>query len=447
MKIRLTLILCLLGTLFHTFTETTIDTTYYAVNGAIYTISIYDNYQIQKYEEYYSNSNKKYSVDYTYDNDTLRTEILKKANGNEFAYGEYSYSDLGYTYDYFHKSGKKLYTSDYSVYGYLLRQQKLQPNGKVYWRTEYTYDTLGWKTGEKYYGKGEELEAEAIWSYDSTTKITTYHYTLLGDSLLVNQYTGDVYDEYKTFYSSSLTMKDSTQVFYKGDLVYSSHFEWNENGYMTADKHFNSEGEQTSEGTYLFNDEDFTTTYRYHYKSDSTVWETRSDYRGVTEETNIFYGEKLTSTTAYTYNELLYTDSVLYLDQDKNLLAFGKYTYYEPYEWVKTYLYAYPNGDTITYVEYNEDGSISKIVATLAQKTITQKSVTVSQRGKSLTLTNLPGDKGAVTLFSPQGRLLFQKLWKDQSAVSLPTGDLAKGIYIASIQSGERLQNIRLRTD
>lgn len=425
--------------------ETTSDTSFYPSNGAIKSISTYENYRIQHYIEYYSNGDKKYTVDYSYENDTLRRESLKRANEKEFAYGEYRYSELGYTYDYYHTSGKKLMTSDYSLFGYLVRKTKLLPNGKTYWRTEYTYDSLGWLLDEDYFGKKDTLEATARWSYDSTSKVTTYHYQLRGDSLLVNQYTGDVYDEYKTFYSTSLSQKDSTQVFYNGELVYSSHFEWNEKGYLISDKHFDKEGNRTSTGTYTFNEADYTTHYRYQYESDSTIWETISDYRGVTKETNIYYGKALTSQTAYRYNDLLYTDSTLYYDAEEALLAFGKYTYYEPYEWVKTYLYAYPNGDTISYVEYNEDGSISKIVATdpiLHDKIMLLQ---LTQRGTKLALTNLPASQGTYCLVSLQGKVLQQGKWQQQNQLTLETGGFAQGIYLLHIQTDKLRHTLPVR--
>lgn len=424
---------CILSQLL--FAETRIDTSYYASNGAIFSISTFEDLRIQHYMEFYSNGDEKYSVDYTYENDTLQKESLKRANGKEFAYGTYSYSELGYSYDYFHTAGKKLYTSDYSVFGYLVGKTKLLPNGKMYWRTEYNYDSLGWLLNEQYFGKKDTLEASGNWSFDSTKNITTYHYTLTGDSLLVNQYTGDVYDEYKTFYSSSLAQKDSTQVFYKGALVYSSHFEWNDNGYMVSDKHFDKEGTQTSTGIYEFNEDDYTTHYHYRYENDSTEWETISDYRGVTLETNIYYGTSLSSQTLFRYNDLLYTDSTLYCDANKEVVAFGKYTYYEPYEWIKTYLYAYPNGDTISYVEYNEDGSVSKVVATdpVMKKQI--RSLKIDTKGSTLSLSNLPSDKGNYAITSLQGKVLLQGQWDNGRTCAIPAGTFAQGVYIISLHT------------
>lgn len=439
------LILCTLLSISTLFAETVYDTTYFASNGAIHTISTYEEYKIQHYLEFYTNGEEKYSVDYHYENDTLRTESLKRANGKEYAYGEYSYSDQGYTYDYYHNSGKKLYSSDYSSFGYLVQKTKLLPNGKTYWRTEYRYDTLGWLQEELYYGKKENLEATGRWRYDSSSQITTYHYELQDDSILVNQYTGDIYDEYKTFYSSNLSQKDSTQVFYDGEIVYSSHFEWNEKGYMISDKHFDKEGEQTSVGTYSFDGENYTTTYEYEYLSDSTLWETTSDYRGVTEKTTIFYAGKRSSETAYRYNDLLYTDSVLYSNADEELVALGTYTYYEPYEWVKTYLYAYPNGDTISYVEYNEDGSISKIVATEPELNAQLQKLQLTQQGNQIILTNLPGKQGEFRLTSLQGKILHRGEWQQQNSFSLETAAFAQGVYILTIHVGALRHSMPLR--
>lgn len=425
--------------------ETIHDTTYYAANGAIYTITTYVDSRLNRYEEYYSNGDKKYYVTYEFENDTLRKERLFGPKDKEFAYGTYRYHEKGYEYDYFHKAGKKLQSSSYSLWGYLLQTSELRPNGSVYWKATYEYDSLGWLTAENYYGKDATREARGLWSFDSSSSKTIYHYTLEGDSMLVNQYTGEYYDEYKTYYSTSLSLKDSTEVFYKGEKLYCSQFEWNENGYMLGDKHFDKEGKQTSQGSYTFDSTTFTTKYRYNYLENPTVWETITDYRGVTEETNIFYEDTLATNTQYRYNDLLYVDSVLFFNSKKSALAFENYTYYEPFEWVKSYLYAYPNGDTISYVEYNEDGSISKIVATSEKIVSLKQQVSLRTSGKNLHIKQLPALSGTYRIISVRGRELQRGSWEKSTRVIIPVNSLATGCYIFQINTTSQSGSVPFR--
>lgn len=421
--------------------EVTYDTTRYNVNNSILSIAKYEDARITQYNEFFSNGEEKYSVQYHYETDTLRRETLHKPDGTEYAHGTYNYSDKGYIYDYFNSGGDKLSTSTYSPLGYLMRYDKKAPDGSSYWYTDYRYDDIGWLIKEEYYNAAGELDAQGDWSYDSLSGITQYHYTLHGDSLLVNQYTGDVYDEYTTYYSSSLVMKDSTVVRYKNERVYSSEFIWDENGYMTSDIHYGAAGELTSKGTYSFDNSTYTTLYEYAYSSDSTVWKTYSDYRGLVLNTDVFYGEKLYSNTQYRYNELLYVDSVLYYGDNSNLLAFDKYNYYEPYEWVKNYLYAGPAGDTIAYYEYAMDGTVTHSVGITGTPLVKQGlSVQVKQNSTALVVNGLSNRSGTVKLFKVNGRELFSQDLSGNDMIQISTKGFSSGYYLLAVQTAEMKQ-------
>ncbi len=417
--------------------EILLDTALYAANGSVYSITKYEDTRVTGYNEFYITGDDKYSISYLYQNDTLRTERLYKADGTEYAYGEYSYTADNYTYSYYSSNGELLTVSTYSAAGLLLRYNKMSPDGTIYWYGEYSYSDVGWLTGEIYYNSQGVNDAEAVWSFDSASGITEYHYTLMGDSLLTNVYTGDVYDEYRTYYSNSLSLKDSTAVFYNGSRVYSSHFLWNENGYMLSDKHYGSGGELTSEGSYSFDNSNFTTTYKYSYVNDNTEWKTVTDYRGLTEKIDVSQDNKLVSSTKYRYNELLYTDSVYYYGVGKELLAIDKYEYYEPYEWVKRYLYAGASGDTIAYYEYAMDGTITHSVVSNPHTVSAKNSVEVyiKQLPGSIILSGVDGQKGNYLLCSMSGRVVKSGKILGRSSLTVNTSMFSKGVYLLSIKT------------
>lgn len=416
--------------------DITYDTTRYSANNEIYSITKYEDLRLAQYNEFYSNGKDKYFVIYYYENDTLRSETVHKPDGAEYAHGNYSYYDDGYIYDYFNSSGDKLSSSSYSLFGYLVRYDKKAPDGTSYWYTNYSYDDVGWLLKEEYFNSAGELDAQGDWSYDSLSGITQYHYTLHGDSLLVNQYTGDLYDEYITYYGNSLTMKDSTVVFYKDERMYSSLFVWDDNGYMTSDIHYGATGELTSQGSYTFNNSDFTTLYEYTYLSDSTVWKTYSDYRGLVEKTDVYYGEKVYSNTQYRYNDLLYVDSVLYYGDSENLLAFDKYSYYEPFEWVKSYLYAGPSGDTISYYEYAMDGTVTESVGISDTHVLKQGlTLNIKQESNALIINGLSGRRGEFRLFTINGRVVYSGELNGSDVAEISTEGFAKGYYLLTVKN------------
>ena len=435
--------LLLLLTIFLAAEEITKDTTYYPSNNAIATISTYSDYTIIKYESYYINGELKYYVDYSYQNDTLRTEKLYKANGKEFAYGKYIYTDSNYTYNYYSTDGNKLSSSIYSLYGYLLKYETLTPSEKTAWYNLYGYDSLGWLIEEGYYTSDDSLWAVGEWSYDSSTSITTYHYTLYGDSVLYNQYTGDKYNEYYVYYKNSTSMKDSMDVLYNKNIVYRAHYTWNDNGYMISDKYYDKDGNITAIGNYSFDTTKNKTTYTYSYTEDSTVWETVSDYRGLKEKTDIYYADTLYSTTLYNYDSLFYIDSIYYLNSSKNVAATESYEYYYPYDWTKTYLYSTPTNDTITFYEYDKDGSIIRSVDIKSKSNIIPNTaLTIKQLSNTIQISGITKNSGHYQIVTVNGKIIKSVNYSNRTNLSIPINNISKGFYILRISQNKGVKSI-----
>lgn len=406
------------------------DTTFHTTNGNIYTITTYEDSVLSRYDEFYSNGKKKYFINYYHENDTLRKETVHRGvNGREYAYGEYYYSDSGYTYDYYSTTGKQISSSDYSLWGYILEYRKVKPKGTIHWYSTYQYNDEGWLTDQHYFDSEGTLTAEAQWNYDSSSAITTYHYRFNSDSTLYNSYTGDSYDEYFTYYSSSLAMKDSTVVFNDGNRVYKAEYQWNENGYMTADYYYNSSDSLTSEGSYTFNSADYSTKYTYRYVNDSTRWETTSDYRGLDSISEVFSGSTLLYKAESRYNDLLYVDSVIYSDE-LSVTGIETYNYHEPYEWIKEYLYRSVNGDTLSYVLYDESGAVISSTPNSSAPVVKRSKIIRTAAG--LHLSNIQAK--SYSIFSVNGKQIVHRSLNGVQSAVIPTARLARGVYLLNVQ-------------
>jgi len=436
-NISSTLLYLLTITLSSSFASTAYtDTLYYPHPVTISSISSYKDSTLTAYERFYVSGEKEYSVKYLYENDIIRSESLFDENDNQYAYGIYTFTDNGYVYDYFHIDNSLLTRSYYSSLGYCFEHYSLYSTGDVYSITTYEYDSLGFLTNESYFDGVGTLLATADWSYDEQTEVITYHYTFQGDSALSNTYTGELYNEYYSYYDSGSTLKDSISVLYNSEPVYTVNYSYDSNNYMISDQYFAPDGSSTATGTYSFNSLDFTTLYTYRTKGDSSIWKTTTNEKNLTTQSDYYWNNELSSITRYRYNEYLNIDSTLYYDNNDQLLAYSYTDYFDPFTSVKSWLYATPTDDTLNYCEYDEFGNT--VAAVAIQKSDIKGTTTlpsVKRIGNTFHIDSVAfSEMIHYEIISVSGRVIKRGTVTPGVQSSIDVTNLAAGVYCMTIR-------------